>query len=341
MGKNRTKTPGEGYMHLPAHPSYSGSTCALIVDTHTHLLSTFASYREKYPTSKYETVFDFVRGIYCSQTPPPDIQAVSRHKVGAIIDVWCEAPIRKDWKELADSALTLEDRTNKWGGIEYYFVIGVHPHEAKLFNDAVEADILEALKHPRCVGYGEIGLDYHYNNSPPEVQRAALIRQLRTAVRLGKPLTIHTREADEDIERILKAEVPKNHLIHVHCFTDSVQLAANLLDYFPNLYIGVTGVITYSTNLNTSAVMRHLVGSGSLSPLRILLETDAPYMVPANLTAQTLSLKSGQKLPLSHSGMIPWTAEFVANVVGGEPEGWDAGRVLEVSRANARAVYGV
>jgi len=218
---------------------------------------------------------------------------------------------------------------------------------------------LEALKHPRCVGYGEIGLDYHYNNSPPEVQRAVFIRQLRTAVRVGKPLTIHTREADEDIERILKAEVPKNHPIHVHCFTDSVQLAANLLDYFPNLYIGVTGVITYSTNLNTSAVMRHLVSAGDDPPpaatstgtgtgatrpsraLRILLETDAPYMVPANLTAQSLSLKSGQKLPVSHSGMIPWTAEFVANVVGGEPEGWDANRVLEVSRANAKAVYGV
>jgi len=251
--------------------------------------------------------------------------------------------VRKEWKELADSALSPEDRKRYWGGMEYYFVLGVHPHEAKLYDHQVEVDILEAMKHPRCVGYGEIGLDYHYNNSPPEVQRDVFTRQLRTAVLLGKPLTIHTREADEDIERILKAEVPKEHPIHVHCFTDTVELAKSLLDHFPNLYIGITGVITYSTNLNTSAVIRHLLSiepstDAGASPLRILLETDAPYMIPSNLTNQALSLKSGQKLPFSHSGMIPWTAEFVANVAG---DGWNAERVLAISRTNARAVYGV
>lgn len=101
-------------------------------------------------------------------------------------------------------------------------------------------------------------------------------------------------------------------------------------------------MITYSTNQNTSEVIRHLA-TGRLndvnpSPLRILLETDAPYMVPANITPQSLGLKSGQKLALSHSGMIPWTAEFVANVAG---EGWDTERVLAVARENAKAVYGI
>jgi TatD DNase family protein len=61
-------------------------------------------------------------------------------------------------------------------------------------------------------------------------------------------------------------------------------------------------------------------------------------MIPANLKPQTLTLNSGQRLPLSHSGMIPWTAEFVANIAGGE---WDANRVMDVSRANAKVVYGV
>ena len=101
-------------------------------------------------------------------------------------------------------------------------------HEAKVYDDAVEKDMyassvsatpaalltvysLEAMHHPRCVGWGEIGLDYHYDNSPRELQQQVLVRQLRQAVRLGKPLTIHTREADDDIERILKAEVPKEH----------------------------------------------------------------------------------------------------------------------------------
>jgi Tat protein secretion system quality control protein TatD with DNase activity len=75
---------------------------------------------------------------------------------------------------------------------------------------------LEAMAHPRCVGWGEMGLDYHYDNSPREVQRTVFVRQLRQAVGLGKPLTIHTREADEDTERILKEEVPKDHKVKTH-----------------------------------------------------------------------------------------------------------------------------
>ena len=133
------------------------------------------------------------------------------------------------------------------------------------------------MAHPRNVGWGEIGLDYHYDNSPRGVQRQVFSRQLRHAVRLGKPVTVHTREAEEDTERILKAEVPKDHKvqcqhnftvlqlrctrrarlcaddvlplrlqnnspqIHVHCFTDSPDFAQRLLDHFPNLYIGITG----------------------------------------------------------------------------------------------------
>ena len=139
-------------------------------------------------------------------------------------------------------------------------------------------------------------------------------------------------------------------------------MAKSLLDHFPNLYIGVTGkdeqqilsclmpylnyvvaflgVITYATNQNTAGVIKHLAGTpSSTSPrLRIVLETDSPYMIPSNLTQQTLGLKSGQKLPISHSGMIPWTADFVANLAG---ERWDVDKVLAISRENARAIYGV
>ena len=70
------------------------------------------------------------------------------------------------------------------------------------------------MAHPRCVGWGEIGLDYHYDNSPRDVQQRVFARQLRAAVNLGKPLTIHTREAEEDTERILKQEVPVDHKVH-------------------------------------------------------------------------------------------------------------------------------
>ena len=71
------------------------------------------------------------------------------------------------------------------------------------------------MAHPRCVGWGEMGLDYHYDNSPRGVQRTVFVRQLRQAVNLGKSLTIHTREADTDTERILKEEVPKDHKVRI------------------------------------------------------------------------------------------------------------------------------
>ncbi|KAJ7251127.1 hypothetical protein B0H12DRAFT_1119685 [Mycena haematopus] len=353
MGKKKAAPPPESLFHL-THPSVSSSPSSPssprpIVDTHTHLASTFEAYRHKYPAGQYTTVYDFVRGLYAPAG------------VAAIVDVWCEAPVRKLWREFADSALEEE----MWGGVGYWFVMGVHPHEARLYTDAVEADILEAMGHPRCVGWGEIGLDYHYDNSPREVQREVFARQLRCAVRLNKPLTIHTREADADTECILKENVPKEHKIHIHCFTDSPAFAQRLLEWFPNLYIGITGVITYSTNTDTSTTVRNMFASpaspsapGDIDPrLRILLETDAPYMVPApiyTMPAFAVPEAKGKKLPLCHSGMVPWTAGFVAGLLptnegkaedGDEKEeggsGWDAARVMRVARENARAVYGV
>ncbi|TFY57202.1 hypothetical protein EVJ58_g7168 [Rhodofomes roseus] len=360
MGKNKkSSVPGEQHLHLQPLSSLSEKATAPIVDTHTHLHSTFSTYRSKYPAGRYETVFDFVRGMY------------EGRGVEAIVDVWCEAPVLKQaWRELADSALTEEERRSKWAGLEYWFVMEtidllvsrlvyvthrssrhmkpheLTSHEAKSYSDEVEADILDAMVHPRCVGWGEIGLDYHYDNSPRELQQQVFVRQLRHAVRLGKPLTIHTREAEEDTERILKEEVPKDHKIHIHCYTDSPEWAARMLDHFPNLYIGITGVITYSSNMNTANVIRHLTASPS-SRLRILLETDAPFMVPSNLYDTALKGVKG-RLPLSHSAMIPWTAEYVAGVAnermaevveGGKT--WDAERVIQVARENARNMYDI
>lgn len=121
MGKNNKKrpaTPDESHLLLPTLWTSSSSSAAAIdsrtpiVDTHTHLLSTFSSYRSKYPGGKFETVFDFVRGVY------------EGREVEAIVDVYCEAPVQKAWRELADSALVPADRAEKWAGIEYWFVMG-------------------------------------------------------------------------------------------------------------------------------------------------------------------------------------------------------------------------
>ncbi|KAH6897727.1 hydrolase [Coprinopsis sp. MPI-PUGE-AT-0042] len=323
MGKKKSNTPGEEHLLMPAPP-----TTLPIVDTHTHILMTYNIYQAKYnkdgSNDKFPTIYDFVNGM-CKE-----------RNVESIVDVWCEPGAwGRMWKEMADS--------DKWDGPGYNFVMGTH--EARHYTDEVESQILEAMAHPRCVGWGEFGLDYHYDNSPRDVQREVFTRQLRQAVKLGKPLTIHTREAEEDCERILKAEVPREHKIHVHCFTDSPTFASRLLDHFPNLYIGITGVISYATNFNTSNVIRNMVGAATASSrepvpdsnLRIVLETDGPYMVPANLYEAIPAIK-GKKLPLCHTAMIPWTAQFIANVAA---EGWDADRVMRVARENARFVYGV
>ncbi|KAH8105244.1 hypothetical protein BXZ70DRAFT_1004763 [Cristinia sonorae] len=346
MGKNKKRsTPTEENLHLPDHPFYAqaleasaDTSFTSIVDTHTHIVSSYESYVSAYPEPRYNTIHEFVRGLYASERPS---------KIEAIVDVWCEAPVLKMWKELADSALTAESRRDLWGGVEYWFAMGVHPHNAKDYTDEVEAEILQAMQHPRCVSWGEIGLDYHYDNSPREIQQEVFTRQLRQAVRLGKPVTIHTREAEEDSERILKAELPVDHKIHIHCYTDSPEWASRMMDHFPNLYIGITGVITYATNLNTAAVIRQMTAPSSpcASHPRILLETDAPFMTPSNLYTTLPALKS-RRLPLSHTGMIPWTAEFVADIAnegnGGESENkWDVESVMRVARENARCVYSV
>lgn len=229
---------------------------------------------------------------------------------------------------------------------------GVHPHNAIEWTDAVEADVLAGLAHPSNVGLGECGMDLHYAHSPRDKQREVLVKQLRIAVRLGKPICIHTREADEDIYEILTAELPRDQRLHIHCFTDDIELCRKLTAHFPNLVIGITGVTTFATNHDTPAAIRHLAtlaaaDSSPASPdrphrFRWILETDSPYMAPANLPRAEMGLKGSQRVPHSTSAMLPWTAAFVAaeasKVDGVELSVED---VFRASRHNARFIYGV
>jgi TatD DNase family protein len=119
--------------------------------------------------------------------------------------------------------------------------------------------------------------------------------------------------------------------MHIHCFTDTPELAASILDHFPNAYIGITGVITFASNTNTSEIVR-------ATPLeRLLLETDSPFMTPNTVQKAIKSLGGkSTRIPVCWSGMIPWTAEFVANLKNESVE-----RVLAVTRENAQRMYGI
>lgn len=108
MGKNNKKRLDESYLLL----STTQPSAVPIVDTHTHLISTFSAYKEKYPSGKYATVHDFIKGVYQGRN------------VAALVDVYCEAPVQTAWKELADSAISPESRKDIWNDINYWFVMG-------------------------------------------------------------------------------------------------------------------------------------------------------------------------------------------------------------------------
>ena len=126
---------------------------------------------------------------------------------------------------------------------------------------------------PKMVAVGEIGLDYHYNNSPPEVQRSVFERQLQLACDLDLPVVIHTREADEDTRAILRnfsSKLKRKGV--VHSFTSSIELAEFVLT--EGFYIGFNGIITFKKAENVQEVVK------ITPPERILFETDSPFLTP-------------------------------------------------------------
>ena len=128
-------------------------------------------------------------------------------------------------------------------------------------------------KHPKCVGIGEAGLDYHYNYAPPEVAQRVFRGQIALARELGLPIVIHTREAEDDTAAILKDEMGQGPFkALLHCFTSSRALAETALELGSS--ISFSGVVTFKNSGELRAIARD-------APLdRILVETDAPYLAP-------------------------------------------------------------
>ncbi|KAJ8101416.1 hypothetical protein POJ06DRAFT_251449 [Lipomyces tetrasporus] len=288
------------------------------IDTHCHLRTTLDMAVQKHCVSESEV--PSVQSLTSTFFPP---------EVEAVVDVYCDIPINNEWEVLADKDAWA---ANAWGG-EYYFTMGCHPHSAKFYNDDVEAEMRRALSHPRGVAVGECGLDYKKSQSPHDVQRKVFARQIDLAVSLDKPLVVHTREAEADTIEILRAHLPREHRMHVHCFTDSVGMAQTLLSEFPNCVIGITGVITYQT-LETTTELLKMGGRGLLG--RLVLETDGPFMVPSNCQR-----KKKPVYAVSHSGMIPYTAVRVAELLSSTVQGVSAEEVLDITRINARRIYGL
>jgi TatD DNase family protein len=153
-----------------------------------------------------------------------------------------------------------------------YAAMGVHPHEASLYDDSLEKKLLELSGHEKVVGWGEIGLDYYYDNSPRAIQRRVFLRQLELAASRGLPVIIHTRDADDDTIALLQdSETDAGGIIH--CFTGTQRLADAALEL--GFYLSFSGVLTFKTAEELRAVARTI-------PLeKTLIETDCPYLAPA------------------------------------------------------------
>jgi TatD DNase family protein len=155
-----------------------------------------------------------------------------------------------------------------------YTAIGTHPHDARLYNDQAEQRIRGLIKAgSRVIAWGEIGLDFHYDNSPRDVQMEVFRRQLRSARDVGLPVIIHTREAEPETIEILKTEWVGSQLSGImHCFSGTSQLARQAVDL--GLLISFSGIVTFKKAEELRSVARDVPSE------RLLIETDCPYLAP-------------------------------------------------------------
>ncbi|CAN5596367.1 TatD family hydrolase [soil metagenome] len=154
-------------------------------------------------------------------------------------------------------------------------VVGIHPHDASTLDDAAFSELEARAQREEVVAVGEIGLDYHYDNSPLDVQRAAFARLIALARAVKKPIVIHTREAAADTLAILEAEGARDVGGIIHCFSEDWAFAERAIAM--DFDVSFSGIVTYK-----SAKTVHDVAARA--PIdRIHVETDSPYLAPIPL----------------------------------------------------------
>ena len=156
---------------------------------------------------------------------------------------------------------------------EVYNSIGVHPHECKKYKNLSLEDLLKYTKNPKCIGIGETGLDFYYENSPKELQTKLFKIHIEAARKSLLPLIVHTRNADIETIQILKSEMKKEKFSGlIHCFSTSQELAESAIDL--GLYISLSGIVTFDKSNELRNIIKELPVD------RLLVETDAPYLAP-------------------------------------------------------------
>ena len=155
----------------------------------------------------------------------------------------------------------------------FFATVGVHPHDAAKADSAALSRLPALLAHPKIIGLGEIGLDYHYDFSPRDVQRAVFAEQLGIARDAAKPIVIHTREAwDDTIALLADHWAPAGIGGIMHCFSGGPEEARQALDL--GFYLSFGGIVTFSKAHSVQQAARQTPAD------RLLIETDAPYLAP-------------------------------------------------------------
>jgi len=215
--------------------------------------------------------------------------------------------------ESLDAAARARVLAERYPGFCFH-TAGVHPHDAASFDQARDVAGIASEIELGAVAIGECGLDYHYDHSPRERQRAAFASQLALAARTGRPVVVHTREAEEDTGDMV-VEAGRSGVVGVlHCFTGSVELAERALAV--GWYVSFSGIVTFKKW--TDEALLQVVPDD-----RLLVESDAPYLAPVP--------HRGRR---NEPAWVTLTAARVAAARGG-----DAALIGALTTANARRLF--
>jgi TatD DNase family protein len=206
-----------------------------------------------------------------------------------------------------ETMLTISTRLDQFDGVcaiaEAYdgiwCSVGAHPHEAANHAPLLADQLLALTEHPKVVGIGETGLDFHYDLSPRDIQERVFRVHIAASRASGLPLIIHAREADREIARILEEERPPPGVLH--CFSSGRALAETAIAL--GFYVSISGIVTFRNAEELRGIVRDL-------PLdRLLVETDAPYLAPVPYRGKR-----------NEPAFVAATAAAVAALKGVEPE---------------------
>lgn len=220
--------------------------------------------------------------------------------------------------------LNIATRESEWDAVlataeaepDVWATVGIHPHEADSHGHIDTAKLVERARHPRVVGIGETGLDYHYDHSDRDRQQVSFRAHIAACRETGLPLIVHTRDAEEDTIAILADEMGKGRYPGViHCFTASGAFADQALAL--GLYISISGIVTFRNARDIQETAARLPAE------RLLIETDAPFLAPVPHRG-----KPGEP------GFVADTCRFLA-----ELRGEDAGELAARTAANFHTLF--